>query len=239
MNFGSENFVALTNHSHLQTLCTLPDQVNGETSSFECAHELGKLCKNRNVVVNLIPYNPSLLPMEENDQNPLLSSPPVERIAEFQRIVQSYGCLCFVRKTMGQDILGACGQLAALQPPPMSRKEGQNGAQDILFLDPTRSAYAASGKAAEVKLTQNALISPSISSMDANKEGNMEQGCANKVTKTETHLSTKASIAKRIVCCCHDNYDLSTLILPLIIGTTISAACLAISGALLFTRRRQ
>jgi hypothetical protein len=234
------NFVALIKHSHLQTLCPLFDQVNGETSSFECAHELGKLCENRSVVVNLIPYNPSLLTMEEKNHNPLLSSPPVERIAEFQRIVQSYGCLCFVRKTMGQDILGACGQLAALQQPALSRKEGQNGAQDISFLDPPRSAYVASGKAAVVKqLTQNASIGTSVSSMDANKEGNIEQGSAVKLTKTETQMSTKASIEKKIMCCCQENYDLSTLTLTLIIGTSISAACLAISGALLLTRRRQ
>lgn len=218
-------------------LCTLLHPVNGETSSYECAHELGKLCENRSVVVNLIPYNPSLSSMAEKDHDPLLSSPSHDRIAEFQRIVQSYGCLCFVRKTMGQDILGACGQLAALQQPPASQKEGQKAVQDNLLLDPTRRLNHASHEATAASFRQNTLIGPSESNIDARKEDSIEQGTGAKFKTTETHMSTKAPTEKNIVCCHH--YDLSPLILPLIIGTSISAVCLAISGALLFTRRRK
>ena len=31
--------------------------LEGESASFECAHQLGKLCENRHLIVNLIPYN--------------------------------------------------------------------------------------------------------------------------------------------------------------------------------------
>jgi hypothetical protein len=78
--------------------------VNGDTSTFECAHQLGKLCENRHLVVNLIPYN-------QTDVKDKLSCPSMEHIREFQRIVVSYGVFCTIRTTMGADISGACGQL--------------------------------------------------------------------------------------------------------------------------------
>lgn len=76
----------------------------GDTSSFECAHQLGKLCENRHLVVNLIPYN-------QTDVKDKLSCPSEEHMKEFQRIVTSYGAFCSIRRTMGADIAGACGQL--------------------------------------------------------------------------------------------------------------------------------
>lgn len=82
--------------------------LEGPTSTFECAHQLGKLCENRHLVVNLIPYN-------KTDVKDELRCPSQEHIKEFQRIVSSYGSLCYVRKTMGADIAGACGQLVKEQ----------------------------------------------------------------------------------------------------------------------------
>lgn len=81
--------------------------VDGETSTLECAHELGKLCGNRNLVVNLIPYN-------QTDVKDKLRCPSPEHIKEFQRIVGSYGAFCTIRRTMGADIDSACGQLVVL-----------------------------------------------------------------------------------------------------------------------------
>lgn len=71
--------------------------VEGETSSFECAHQLGKLCENRHLVVNLIPYN-------QTDVKDKLRCPTKEHMQEFRDIVASYGAFCTIRRTMGADI---------------------------------------------------------------------------------------------------------------------------------------
>lgn len=78
--------------------------LEGDTSTFECAHQLGQLTKNRHLIVNLIPYN-------QTDVKDTLKCPSEEHMKEFQRIVTSYGSFCFIRRTMGADIAGACGQL--------------------------------------------------------------------------------------------------------------------------------
>lgn len=78
--------------------------LEGDTSSLECAHQLGKLCENRQLVVNLIPYN-------QTDVRDKLHCPSEEHMAEFRRIVASYGAFCTIRRTMGADIDSACGQL--------------------------------------------------------------------------------------------------------------------------------
>merc|ERR1719266_312438 len=79
--------------------------LEGPTSTFECAHQLGKLCENRpQIVVNLIPYN------QTNVQD-VLNCPSEKHTKEFQNIITSYGVLCYIRRTMGADIAGACGQL--------------------------------------------------------------------------------------------------------------------------------
>lgn len=81
--------------------------LNGNTSSFACAHQLGKLCENKNLVVNLIPYN-------QTDVKDKHSCPTEQHMKEFQRIVSTYGTFCTIRRTMGADIAGACGQLAVV-----------------------------------------------------------------------------------------------------------------------------
>jgi 23S rRNA (adenine2503-C2)-methyltransferase len=58
------------------------------------------------VHVNLIPLNPT--PGSEWDASPK----PVER--EFVRRLRAAGIATTVRDTRGQEIAGACGQLAAL-----------------------------------------------------------------------------------------------------------------------------
>ncbi|CAJ1949582.1 unnamed protein product [Cylindrotheca closterium] len=78
--------------------------LEGETSSFECAHQLGKLCENRHLVVNLIPYN-------STDVRDKLRCPSNAHLQEFRDIVASYGSFCTIRRTMGADIASACGQL--------------------------------------------------------------------------------------------------------------------------------
>lgn len=78
--------------------------VEGETSSFECAHQLGKLCENRHLVVNLIPYN-------QTDVKDKLRCPSNDHMQQFRNIVASYGTFCTIRRTMGADMSSACGQL--------------------------------------------------------------------------------------------------------------------------------
>ncbi|KAI9178876.1 hypothetical protein H9P43_005538 [Blastocladiella emersonii ATCC 22665] len=71
----------------------------------ETAHELGELLKDRSVILNLIPYNPT-------DTGKRYEAPTPEEIDEFDRILRvEYKVRTTVRRTMGQDIDGACGQL--------------------------------------------------------------------------------------------------------------------------------
>lgn len=78
--------------------------LEGETSSIECAHQLGRLCLNRQLVVNLIPYN-------QTDVEDELKCPSYEHMQIFRDIVASYGTFCTIRRTMGADIASTCGQL--------------------------------------------------------------------------------------------------------------------------------
>ena len=78
--------------------------LDGPTATFECAHQLGKLCEGKNIIVNLIPYNTT-------DVKDKFQCPSLEHIEAFQKIVMGYGLYVFIRKTMGEDIAGACGQL--------------------------------------------------------------------------------------------------------------------------------
>ena len=96
--------------------------VEGDTSTIEAAHQLGKLCENRHLVVNLIPYN-------KTDVKDKLSCPSEEHMQKFRTIVSSYGSFCSIRRTMGADIAGACGQLVVEQ----ERKKGQQS--DVLDIE--------------------------------------------------------------------------------------------------------
>ena len=68
---------------------------------------MGRLLKNRNAHVNLIPLNPT-------PGSKWTASRPEDE-SEFLRILQSYGVAATVRDTRGREIDGACGQLAATE----------------------------------------------------------------------------------------------------------------------------
>jgi 23S rRNA (adenine2503-C2)-methyltransferase len=68
------------------------------------AHELGKLLRNLPAKVNLIPFNP--FPLTQYERSPL------SRINAFREILMKYGINTITRKTRGDDIDAACGQLA-------------------------------------------------------------------------------------------------------------------------------
>jgi 23S rRNA (adenine2503-C2)-methyltransferase len=68
---------------------------------------LGRLLKNRNAHVNLIPLNPT--------PGSKWTASRREDEAEFVRTLESYGVPVTVRDTRGREIDGACGQLAAAE----------------------------------------------------------------------------------------------------------------------------
>lgn len=72
----------------------------------EHAHQLGALLQGRDVLVNLIPWNPILSPSIS------FRAPAEGATAAFHRILRhEYGVNCTIRQEKGQDISGACGQL--------------------------------------------------------------------------------------------------------------------------------
>jgi len=73
-------------------------------SSIEDAQALARLLKGIDCKLNLIPCNAS---------SAGLSAPSLGEIEEFSAIIQEAGVFCTVRKSKGQDIDAACGQLRA------------------------------------------------------------------------------------------------------------------------------
>ncbi len=67
------------------------------------AHETGKLLEGKMAIINLIPFNP--FPGSEYER------PELERVENFQKILESYKLPALIRGTKGDDILAACGQL--------------------------------------------------------------------------------------------------------------------------------
>jgi adenine C2-methylase RlmN of 23S rRNA A2503 and tRNA A37 len=90
--------------------------LEGESSSLECAHQLGKLCENRQLLVNLIPYN-------KTNVKDMLRCPSEAHVQQFRSIVASYGAFCTIRRTMGADIDSACGQLMTALKDDSKAKE--------------------------------------------------------------------------------------------------------------------
>ncbi|KAJ9159414.1 hypothetical protein P3X46_024922 [Hevea brasiliensis] len=95
--------------------------LDGVNDEEQHAHQLGKLLETFQVVVNLIPFNPigSLSQFRTSSE---------EKVSRFQIILRGdYNIRTTVRKQMGQDISGACGQLVVNLPD----KKSINGITDI------------------------------------------------------------------------------------------------------------
>ncbi|KAL2613133.1 hypothetical protein R1flu_024825 [Riccia fluitans] len=69
--------------------------IGGVNDSDEAAHQLGSLLSGRQVVLNLIPYNPTETKAD-------FKASREDAVHNFQKTIRE----------MGQDIAGACGQLA-------------------------------------------------------------------------------------------------------------------------------
>ncbi|XAR52924.1 23S rRNA (adenine(2503)-C(2))-methyltransferase [Bertholletia excelsa] len=79
--------------------------LDGINDEEQHAHQLGKLLETFAVVVNLIPFNPigSLSHFKTSSE---------QNVTKFQKILRgTYDIRTTIRKQMGQDISGACGQL--------------------------------------------------------------------------------------------------------------------------------
>ncbi|KAJ0405573.1 hypothetical protein P43SY_009622 [Pythium insidiosum] len=80
--------------------------LDGVNDSIETAHVLGKLLEGRSVHVNLIPYNTTEVGAQ-------FRSPSKEQIRAFHAVLRDpYNLKVTVRENHGNDIDGACGQLA-------------------------------------------------------------------------------------------------------------------------------
>mmetsp|Transcript_22946 Transcript_22946/g.59959 ORF Transcript_22946/g.59959 Transcript_22946/m.59959 type:complete len:552 (+) Transcript_22946:68-1723(+) len=99
----------------------------GVNDGAEHAHQLGALLSGLKVLLNLIPWNPVLAAKEAHDY----SAPSQDSILQFQSIVRThYQVPTTVRQEKGQDISGACGQLA-LEKAAAARKGGLGGSRDV------------------------------------------------------------------------------------------------------------
>ena len=81
--------------------------MKGINDSLECADELAHYLRGLRVKVNLIPYNP-----QSRDR----FAPPDEAVVDaFLERMRARGYLTLARRTKGQKIMAACGQLGNLQ----------------------------------------------------------------------------------------------------------------------------
>jgi 23S rRNA (adenine2503-C2)-methyltransferase len=79
--------------------------LNGVNDTTGDAKRLVRLLRGIPSKINLIPFNPcSGSEYERPDEN---------RVLEFQKILMDAGIMAMTRKSKGQDILAACGQLKA------------------------------------------------------------------------------------------------------------------------------
>ena len=96
--------------------------LGGVNDSVECARELGHLMRDRDVIVNLIPYNPTDVPMGHEPPTP-------EAVRAMYSVLtgREFKVFTTVRHEMGQDISGACGQLALKKGPSRGSVVGGGG----------------------------------------------------------------------------------------------------------------
>ena len=112
--------VSNANHGKVTIEYVMLDHVNDDV---EHAHQLAEILKNTPCKINLIPWNPF-------PEAPYAKSSNT-RIDRFQKTLMEYGFTVIIRKTRGDDIDAACGQLAGdvidrTKRTAMKRQFGQN-----------------------------------------------------------------------------------------------------------------
>lgn len=84
--------------------------LEGVNDGEQQAHDLAKLLEKFQVVINLIPFNPI-------GSLSKFSTSTDQGVVKFQQILRgTYNIRTTIRKQMGQDIMGACGQLVVSLP---------------------------------------------------------------------------------------------------------------------------
>ncbi len=83
--------------------------LKGVNDSLDHAKQLADLLANRRCKVNLIAYNPS--------RNMPYDAPDPDQVERFEKYLWDRGMTATIRRSMGQDIEAACGQLAGSQGP--------------------------------------------------------------------------------------------------------------------------
>lgn len=71
--------------------------------SIEDAHATGKFLAGKNAYISLIPFNPF--------PGTNYKRPPMNEVEDFKKILDTYKIPTLIRKTKGDEILAACGQL--------------------------------------------------------------------------------------------------------------------------------
>lgn len=112
--------VSNANHGKVTIEYVMLDHVN---DGIEHAHQLAEVLKNTPCKINLIPWNPF-------PEAPYAKSSNT-RIDRFQKTLMEYGFTVIIRKTRGDNIDAACGQLAGdvidrTKRTAMKRQFGQN-----------------------------------------------------------------------------------------------------------------
>lgn len=123
----------------------------GVNDSDECAMELGALMQPRkkDVMVNLIPYNPGA-----NSGPESFDAPSHEVVERFQQVVVAYGVTTRVRREMGRDIAGACGQLANTRNN--RQQSDQHPGLHVADVEDSRASSAPQGQGAYSEHSQGA-----------------------------------------------------------------------------------
>lgn len=95
--------------------------LDGINDSVENAIELGKLLHNFPAKINLIPFN--------HFPNTLYKSSKISQIKKFQNILFQYKIITTIRKTRGDDVYAACGQLSG----KINDKSNRQNRRHLLF----------------------------------------------------------------------------------------------------------
>lgn len=93
--------VSNANHGKVTIEYVMLDHINDEVDH---AHQLAKVLKDTPCKINLIPWNPFPEAPYAKSSN--------SRVDRFQKALMEYGFTVTIRKTRGDDIDAACGQLA-------------------------------------------------------------------------------------------------------------------------------
>ena len=178
---------------------------------------MGKLCENRQLIVNLIPYN-------QTDVRDKLHCPSEQRMQEFRDIVASYGTFCTIRRTMGADIASACGQLVTKKKK--AEKENLSMTLDIedVIKDRTTRKREANGSA-RAAVRPKATTNANSSQVPASKNNNNNNKNVSSVANLQSYMESIP------------DESLERWMQYLTVASSVAASCFVISSYFFFRKR--